>query len=185
MSPTSLPEERLVLALREHRSSDFSLLYDAYAPRLYGVLMRLVKDPALAEDLLQDAFVKIWQNSTYYNPDQGRLFTWVVAIARNVALDELRAQKVRRAKSTTMGDHSEKTVQPGIDQGMVHQSLLNQVAPKHRAIVELMYYQGYTGQEVATTLKMPLGTVKTRARLALQQLKVYLRHDIRYYRAIG
>lgn len=183
MNLTSPVEEHLVLALRQHRSADFALIYDAYASTLYGVLVRLVKDPVWAQDLLQDTLVKIWLNSGCYNPDQGRLFTWIVTIARHVALDALRAQKTRRASSLIMGNSSEKVTHPGVGQRMDHQSLLNQLAPLHRDVIELLYYQGYTGQEVATRLNMPLGTVKTRARLALQQLKVYFRQDIDHYQA--
>jgi RNA polymerase sigma-70 factor (ECF subfamily) len=183
MNPTSTTEERLVMALREHRSAGFSLLYDAYAPALYRVVLQLVKDPVWAQDLLQDTFVKIWLNNQCYDPGQGRLFTWIVTIARNVALDALRTQKVRRAKSQTIGEASEKITHPRLGEGMVHQSLLSQLAPKHRDIVELLYYRGYTGQEVATTLNLPLGTVKTRARLALQQLKVFFSQDIHHYQA--
>ncbi len=183
MNATSTQEERLVLALRQRHSSGFSHLYDAYAPALYGVILRLVKDPAWAEDLLQDTFVKIWLNHERYDSVQGHLFNWMVRIARNVALDALRAQKVRRVWSETIGHDDETITHPTLHEGMVHHSLLSQLAPKYQAIVELLYYRGYTGQEVATALNLPLGTVKTRAHLALQQLKLLFSQDIRYYQA--
>lgn len=95
MNPNATSENQLVRVLQDHRPADFSLLYNAFSPSLYGVLLRLADDTSRAEDLLQDAFVKIWTSSHSYDPQQGRLFTWVLAITRNLALSERRARKVR------------------------------------------------------------------------------------------
>lgn len=95
MNATLPTEIHLVRALQRHRSADFTLLYDAYAPALYGMLLRLVQDPACAENLLQEAFVKIWSNYQNYDPQRGRLFSWLFAITRNLALDELKAKGIR------------------------------------------------------------------------------------------
>ncbi|GAB4003848.1 sigma-70 family RNA polymerase sigma factor [Spirosoma sp. KCTC 42546] len=181
MNATSQTETSFVLALQTHRSSDFSLLYNAYAPALYGVLLRLVNDPARAEDLLQDAFVKIWSNSHQYDPKQGRLFTWLLTITRNIAMDELRARKVQVKAASYLYEQSEQTTVANVPEGPVHGSLLNHLAPKYRAVVELMYYRDYTSQEAADQLKIPVGTVKTRIRTALQQLKVHFNQDIHHY----
>jgi RNA polymerase sigma factor (sigma-70 family) len=183
MNVTSPTEEILVCALQNHRSTDFTLIYDAYSPALYGVLLRLVKDSARAEDLLQDAFVKIWSTSQSYNPKQGRLFTWLLTITRNLAMDELRARKVRATASTYIYDRSSEAVGTDVAEGTVHHSLLSHLEPKHRAVVELMYYRDYTSQEAADMLKLPLGTVKTRVRTALQQLKHFFYQDIQHYYA--
>ncbi|AUD06848.1 RNA polymerase sigma factor [Spirosoma pollinicola] len=181
MSSTSSTEEALVDNLRTHQSADFSRLYAAYAPALYGVLLRLVKDPARAEDLLQDAFIKIWLNRQHYDPAQGRLFTWLLTITRNVALDELRTKK-KQLKASGYGYHqSDSVVLPTLIEGPLKGSLVSSLAPIYRAVVELMYYKGLTSQEAATHLKLPLGTVKTRARTALQQLKAQFRQDIQHY----
>lgn len=171
------------MALQQRRPADFSLLYDAYAPALYRVILGLVNDTAWAEDLLQDTFIKVWLNSQCYDPGQGRLFAWMVTIARNVALDALRAQKARRARSRDISDADEEITHPNVSQGVIQESLLSNLAPKHRTIVDLLYCQGYTSLEVATQLNMPLGTVKTRARFALQQLRTFFRQDIHYYQA--
>ncbi|MVM30324.1 sigma-70 family RNA polymerase sigma factor [Spirosoma sp. HMF4905] len=183
MNATYPTEELLVCALQNHRSADFSLLYDSYSPALYGVLLRLVKDPDRAEDLLQDAFIKIWSNSQNYNPKQGRLFTWLLTITRNLAMDELRARKVRATAATYIYAHEVDSTSPRFAEGMLHQSLLSQLAPKYQTVVELMYYRDYTSQEAADILKLPLGTVKTRMRAALQQLKQFFDQDIQHYHA--
>lgn len=181
MNVTSPTEETLVRALQNHQSTDFTLIYNSFAPALYGVLLRLVKDPERAEDLLQDAFVKVWSNSHTYNPKQGRLFTWLLTITRNLAMDELRARKVRAAASTYIYEHVTESMIPVLAEGMSQQSLLSSLSPKYQPIVELMYYRDYTSQEVADTLKLPLGTVKTRVRMALQQLRQFFNQDIQQY----
>lgn len=181
MNATVQTEVSFVSALQTHRSADFSLIYNAYAPALYGVLLRLVNDQARAEDLLQDAFVKIWSNSHLYDPKQGRLFTWLLTITRNIAMDELRARKVQAKAASYIYDRSEQVTTASVPEGTVHVSILNHLAPKYRAVVELMYYRDYTSQEAAEQLKIPIGTVKTRVRSALQQLKVHFNQDIHHY----
>ncbi len=183
MNATAQTEVKFVAALQKHRSTDFTLLYDAYAPALYGVLLRLVNDSVQAEDLLQDAFVKIWSNSHQYDPSQGRLFTWLLTITRNVAMDELRSRKVQQKATNYLLERSESTTPTKVVEGMVDQSLLATLAPKYQAVVELIYYKDYTSQEAADVLKLPQGTVKTRMRSALRQLKEYFNQDIHHYRA--
>lgn len=183
MKSTFSTEEALVNALQTHQSTDFSRLYTAYAPALYGVLLRLVNDPIRAEDLLQDAFVKIWLNSHHYNPAQGRLFTWLLTITRNVAMDELRARKVHSKANTDWYNQSDQAVLPDLIEGPLKGLLISSLAPNYRAVVELMYYRGFTSQEAAAKLKLPLGTVKTRIRTALRHLKVHFSQDIQHYLA--
>ncbi|GAB3783916.1 sigma-70 family RNA polymerase sigma factor [Spirosoma horti] len=183
MNLSDQTEMRLVRALLDPTSTSFALLYDAYSPALYGVLLRLVHDQARAEDLLQDAFIKIWSNREHFDPKQGRLFTWLLTITRHVALDELRAQKVRTAASTYMYDRSDKEVRPALPEGKVDRALLSHLAPKYQAVVELMYYRDYTSLEAAEKLELPLGTVKTRVRKAIQELRSHFRNDIYHYQA--
>lgn len=176
-------ELRLTNALLDSTSTSFTLLYEAYSPALYGVLLRLVHDQARAEDLLQDAFIKIWSNRHNFDPKQGRLFTWLLTITRHVALDELRARKVRTTANTYIYSRSDREVKPALPEGKVDQPLLSHLAPKYRAVVELMYYRDYTSQEIAEKLKLPLGTVKTRIRKAMQELRFHFKKDIYHYQA--
>ncbi|AKD57036.1 RNA polymerase sigma factor [Spirosoma radiotolerans] len=183
MNLSDQTEVRLVSALLDPTSTSFALLYDAYSPALYGVLLRLVHDQARAEDLLQDAFIKIWSNREHFDPKQGRLFTWLLTITRHVALDELRAQKVRTIANAYIYDCSDKEVRPVFSEGKVNQTLVSHLAPKYQAVIELMYYRNYTSQEVADKLKLPVGTVKTRARKAMQELRLHFKKDIDHYQA--
>lgn len=183
MNLSDQTEMRLVRALLDPTSTSFALLYDAYSPALYGFLLRLVHDQARAEDLLQDAFIKIWSNREHFDPKQGRLFTWLLTITRHVALDELRARKVRTVASTYIYDRSDREVRPALPEGKVDRTLVSHLAPKYQAVMELMYYRDYTSQEVADKLKLPVGTVKTRVRKAMQALRSHFRNDIHHYQA--
>lgn len=185
MKTKTLTEEQLVLALQGHLPADFAKLYEAYSAALYGVLLRLVKDSDLAKDLLQDAFLKIWSNSQNYDPRQGRLFTWLLTITRHVAMDELRARKIRSTASTYLYEHDDQHVQPQVNAGMLDRALLSPLAPVYQTVVELMYYRNYTGQEAAAYLQIPLGTVKTRVRKALQDLKTHFNADIKHYQGFS
>lgn len=111
MNATLPTEVHLIRALHQHQSADFIQLYDAYAPALYGMLLRLVKDPACAENLLQEAFVKIWSTSRRYDPQQGRLFSWMIAITRNLALDELNAQGIRPLERSYRHERPTESIQ--------------------------------------------------------------------------
>ena len=176
-------ELRLTNALLDSTSASFALLYEAYSPALFGVLLRLVHDKARAEDLLQDAFIKIWSNRQNFDPKQGRLFTWLLAITRHIALDELRARKVRTNASMYIYNSSDKEVKPSLPEGKLNQPLLSHLAPKYQTVMELVYYRNYTSQEAAEVLKLPVGTVKTRIRKAMQELRLHFRKDIYHYQA--
>lgn len=175
-------ETNLVRDLQAKRSSAYKDLYDSYSPALFGVLLRMVKDRDQAEDLLQDTFIRVWSNIHRYDASQGRLFTWLINIARNLALDDLRAQKVRAVAATYISERSDGITSPTFKGGMLYQTLTANLEPKYRQIVDLLYFRDYKLQEVADELKIPLGTVKTRYRMALQQLKRTFKQDIYHYR---
>ena len=180
----SIPETEahLVRGLQAQQDTAFTSLYDAYAPTLYGVLLKLVGDKTSAEDLLQNTFIRIWTNFHRYDPGQGRLFTWLLTITRNVALNELRNRKLQAQIRTYMYEQTNEWTYPILPEGMVNQSLFALLTPKYRQIVELVYIQGWTKQEIAQELNLPLGTVKTRFRMGLQELKQVFNKDIYQYR---
>ena len=174
--PPPIPEDELVAALRTRSQKAYSILYDNYAPTLLGIICKVVKNSDDAENLLQDTFVKVWKNIESYDAGKGRLFTWLLNIARNTAINFLRSQRsIEQTDIQTLADgvYTERnTITDAINVG--HIGITDTVArldPKLRQIIDLIYFEGYTQQEVADNLKMPLGTVKTRTRMALQQLK--------------
>ena len=169
-------EEELVLLLKNESRDAFNYLYKQYAAVLYGVINKVVYDEQTAQDVLQDVFVKIWNNIAQYNPQKGRLYTWMINIARNSAIDKLRSKgEIMKGKIQT-GDDIVNTMERGqnTEQRTDTIGLRKMVAglkPEYEAIVSLAYFKGYTLDEISKTLEVPLGTVKTRMRHAIQQLR--------------
>jgi RNA polymerase sigma factor (sigma-70 family) len=163
------------LARRDQQA--FQWLYDQYSPALYGVVLRIVREEEQAQDLLQDIFVKIWKSLSAYDPSKGRLFTWMLNIARNTAIDSLRARKTQPfgairtdEENVHIVDRQHQTEQPNPEHIGI-QEVVNQLRPDRKQLIDLVYFGGYTHEEAAEELKLPLGTVKTRIRAALQELK--------------
>lgn len=163
-------------ALRAGDRDAFAYLYDNYSAALYGILNKMLRDEAAAEDLLQEAFVKIWRNLPKYDSTKGRLFTWLLNVTRNLAIDRMRSRSFGEAKQTST---LESTQLRGSGDGEIIASpdvaivraRIAQMKPEHRAPLELVYFSGYTQAEAAEALEVPLGTIKTRLRTALQQLR--------------
>ncbi|GAB4033976.1 RNA polymerase sigma factor [Spirosoma gilvum] len=171
-----IPEDELVAALKLRSQKAYSALYDKYAPTLLGIICRVVKNTDDAENLLQDTFVKVWKNIDSYDAGKGRLFTWLLNIARNTAINFLRSQRsFEQTDIQTIADgvYTERNTLSDV-LNISHIGLgdtVSRLDPKLRQMIDLIYFEGYTQQEVADKLNMPLGTVKTRTRMALQQLK--------------
>jgi RNA polymerase sigma factor (sigma-70 family) len=172
----SLSEEELVLALRNREKIAIEALYDMYSSSLYGVISRIITDTAVAEDLLQETFVKIWHSFSAYSAEKGRLFTWMVNIARNLAIDKIRSKDFKNQSknqelenNVTFIDERQHTVYNPELLGV--KDLVGTLKADQRSIVELVYFKGYTHVEAADELGVPLGTIKTRLRMAIMQLR--------------
>ncbi|BAU52075.1 RNA polymerase sigma factor [Mucilaginibacter gotjawali] len=172
----SLTEEELVLALRNREKIAIEALYDMYSASLFGVVSRIVVDTATAEDLLQETFVKIWHSFSGYSTEKGRLFTWMVNIARNLAIDKLRSKDFKNQNknqelenNVTFIDEQRNTVYKPELLGI--KELVETLKPEQKLILDLVYFKGYTHVEAADELGIPLGTIKTRLRMAIQQLR--------------
>jgi RNA polymerase sigma factor (sigma-70 family) len=174
-------EEVLLEKLKQRDQQAFQWLYDQYSAALFGVILKVVREEEQARDVLQDSFVKIWRNLDSYDPNKGRLFTWLLNVARNAAIDALRASVANNKPSTA------KTIHPDTD--TVHlvdrqqstppvnsdhiglKEVVETLRPERKQLIDLVYFGGYTHEEAAEELGLPLGTVKTRIRSALQELK--------------
>lgn len=173
-----LIDERLVYGFINKKKETFSDLYEAYAPFVYKLLVRWVKDEELAADLLQDTFVKVWVKANSFDPTLGSLYTWVTIIAKRLTLTALKSQQVHVQIDQSIYPQSVSQHLVGIVYNYKETLPLSQLAPKYKEIIQLLYYQSYTLQEIADHLRLPLGTVKTRHRVALQQLKCHYKSDI-------
>ena len=172
----SLSEEELVLALGNREKVAIEALYDMYSASLYGVISRIVIDTPTAEDVLQETFVKIWNSFSSYSADKGRLFTWMVNIARNLAIDKIRSKDFKnQAKNhelennVTFIDEQRNTVYKPELMGI--KDLVATLKPEQKSILDLVYFKGYTHVEAAEELGIPLGTIKTRLRMAIIELR--------------
>lgn len=174
----NLSEEELVQALHRHEKVAAEALYDMYSPSLYGVIFRVVNDEATAEDVLQETFVKIWNSSGSYSADKGRLFTWMMNIARNLAIDKVRSKDFRNQfknqelenNVSVIDEQSSTAYKPEL---LGVKDLVEKLRPEQKSILDLIYFKGYTHTEAAEELGIPLGTIKTRLRTAIQQLRKF------------
>lgn len=172
-------EEELIVSLQQRDQQAFSYLYDNYAPALNGVIFRLVEDKELAEDILQEAFVKIWGNFHQYDSSKGRLFTWMINLTRNLTIDTLRSKNYKKQQKISSDENSVSNLSDNysgaekFDNIGLRKSLEN-LKPEQKIIIELAYFSGYTQDEIAKEIGIPLGTVKTRMRTAIIELRKML-----------
>lgn len=173
---TTYQEGELVDLLKGKDDQAFSYLYDNYAGALYGVVKQIVTDAETGNDVLQEVFVNIWRKIDSYDPSKGRLFTWMLNIARNAAIDKTRSKNYQQSmRQQPLEDHelSHPVVRPGYDDYGLKKVMLK-LKDEQRLLVDLSYYQGFTHEQIAKALNIPLGTVKTRLRTALTQLRTML-----------
>ncbi len=174
-------EDELVQMLQQQDQQAFSYLYDNYAPALNGVIFRLVEDKALAEDILQEVFVKIWNNFSSYNKSKGRLFTWMINLTRNLAIDTMRSKGYKKQGKISGDENSVSNIQDNsfsINQfdSMGIRDQLKNLKPDQRVVIDLAYFNGFTQDEIAKQIGIPLGTVKTRMRTAILELRKILQY---------
>lgn len=172
-------EEDLVLLLQSKDQQAFAYLYDNYSGALNGIIYRMVEDRELAEDILQEAFVKIWNNFTSYDTGKGRLFTWMLNLTRNLTIDTLRSKsykkqgKISNDENSVSNLTSDNNAAERFDAMGIRKQLVN-LKPDQRKIIDLAYFNGYTQDEISKELDVPLGTVKTRMRTAIIELRKML-----------
>jgi RNA polymerase sigma-70 factor (ECF subfamily) len=169
-------EGELIHLLKKGDEQAFSYLYDNYAGALYGIVKQIVTDLDVANDVLQEVFVSIWRKIDSYDPVKGRLFTWMLNIARNAAIDKTRSKNYQQALRQQPIDDNELShpvVRPGYDDYGLKKVILK-LKDEQRLLIDLSYYQGFTHDQIAKALNIPLGTVKTRLRTAVTQLRTML-----------
>ncbi len=175
-------EEELVALLQNKDQQAFAYLYDNYSAALNGVIYRLVEDRELAEDILQEAFVKIWNNFASYDTTKGRLFTWMLNITRNLTIDTLRSKGYKKQAKISSDENSvsnftdDNRMAERFDALGLRKQLAN-LKPEQRSIIDLAYFNGYTQDEISKELGVPLGTVKTRMRSAIIELRKMLEYS--------
>jgi RNA polymerase sigma-70 factor (ECF subfamily) len=166
---STFSEEELVNSLQAHSPQAFASLYDHYSASMLGIIHTMVKNMDEAENLLQDAFIKVWKNIHRYDSKKGRLFTWLLRSRENIMKIEI--------PNTENIVYTQRLVTEPKEVNYIGLSkVVEKLDEKHRLVINLIYFWGYTQQEVAERLDLPLGTVKTRTRTALQILKTQLKN---------
>lgn len=176
---TSTSEDILVASLKDGDPSSIQQLYKMYAPSLNGIIKRIIKYDEVAEDVLQDTFVKIWKSIHQYDATKGRLFTWMANVAKNMAIDQVRSKAHINASKTDdiyempigLIEH-QSYFSPNMETIGLKQLIANLKADQQQ-IIELIYFKGFTHVQVAEMLNIPLGTIKTKLRLAILKLRKY------------
>jgi len=171
--PAKQQTDILVLQLQNGNEKAFATLYDMYSDALYGLILKIVRDEDQAQDVLQDAFVTIWKKANNYSAEKGSFFTWMLNICRNRSIDALRKDKRVHAHQEEMkaSDSIEHTTKGMNIDTIGLQELVGKLSSEEQLIIDYLYFRGYTQQEASDELGIPLGTIKTRVRNAMTQLK--------------
>jgi RNA polymerase sigma factor (sigma-70 family) len=171
-----MAEDKLIEAIQMKSRAGAVALYDMYSHTLYGIIVRIVKHKEMAEDICQEAFIKIWDSIGKYNVSKGRLFTWMSCLARNMAKDALRSRQYHEyVNTTTLEDHVEDKDKNRLNifntDTLGVKRWTEKLHKDQKDIIDLIYFKGYTHMEVATELDVPLGTVKSRCRKGISILR--------------
>ncbi len=169
-------EDELTYALKKHDGIAFEYLYNNYKGALFTVIKQIIAESEIAEDVLQDAFITAWKNIDKYDPTKGRLFTWLFNVTRNCAINTTRSKNYKsQQRNDSLDDYVINRGERGESSFQVnHIGLRKQVHSlrvDYKNVLELSYFKGYTHEEIAKILNIPSGTVKTRLRNALIELR--------------
>jgi len=184
-----LSDEELMARLAYRDIKAFETLYERYGTLVYSTALRVMGDTQLAEDIAQETFLRLWRTPEHYVPERGRFGTWLLSATRNRAIDYVR-QRGRRWKRevTTEGPQKEPVATKMADPAFIAQlsdvrrrvrEALQTLTAEQGQVIEMAYYGGYTQQEIASLLKQPLGTIKTRIRLGMQKLRAALAAELK------
>ena len=164
-------EEILVARLLARDEQALRILHDRYAKNLFTVIVRLVHDESLAQDVMQEGLLKVWLSIASYDAARGRLFTWMVRVCCNRAIDALRSPRYRfhsGTKSLEVGGAQRAVAPTSFNPEHIGlRELTLRLKPRQREVIDLLYFGGCTQAETAEQLGIPVATVKTRARAAL------------------
>lgn len=166
-------EQNIVLLLEKGDATAINLLYENYADSLYGVILKVTNNEELAQDALQETFVKIWKNAKKYDSKKAKLFTWLYRIAKNTAIDKLRSHNNKFDKEVQI-DKSNVYILPTSNLNQDVLDLREHVArldEKYQIVIKALFFEGMTQQEASEELDIPLGTIKSRLKIGLRELK--------------
>ncbi len=171
-------DAELVARLQRRDPQALAELYDRYGRLVYSLIVRVVRDGALAEDLVQETFLRVWNRAQGFDAQRGALGPWLLAVARNRAIDYLRSASGRERNAVELEEVDHPSLYTDMerdilasDKARMIRAALEKLAPNQRQVIELAYFEGLTQTEMAERMGQPLGTVKTWVRTALKNLR--------------
>ena len=173
-------ESWLVKALKEKNNAAYHQLYKHYKGSLFSIISNIIPETEVAEDVLQETFITVWKNIDKYDSGKGRLFTWLLNLARNTAINKLHSKNYRNSlKNDDITNFVNDGETMAAKEMNINQIGLRQEVRKlkedQKNVLELFYFNGFTQEEISKALKIPLGTVKTRLRMAIIELRKHIR----------
>jgi RNA polymerase sigma-70 factor (ECF subfamily) len=179
-TPPALSDEELVALLHADPQRGIAALYDRFGRLVFSVALRIVQDHGAAEEITQDVFLGCWRHIDAYQSRRGSMAAWLLAIAHNRAIDELRSRRGSEARRSTPYDELRHVAHGDLFENALLRDdvrrALADLPPAQREVIELIYWRGLTRREVAEQLELPLGTVHTRLRLGMEKLRTLLDH---------
>ena len=172
-----------LLALTARKDAEaFARLYDLYSSRVYGLALRILRNEAQAEEILQEIFITLWEKAEQFDGVRGGALSWLMTMCRNRCIDRLRRDKrFEKVQGSLVEDprlYQSEAAENVADQNEVRSLInkaLDKLAPGRRVLIELAYFQGLSRSQIAAELEMPLGTVKSRIRAAMGELREFLK----------
>jgi RNA polymerase sigma-70 factor (ECF subfamily) len=166
-------EKEIVSLLQRGDKKAIHLLYENYADALYGVIKKIIADEDTAQDVLQESFVKIWRYSKKYDATKAKLFTWLYRIAYNTAIDKARSLKTKIDNEVQIETSSVyKITSNELNQDVLDiKKHLDTLDEKYQIVLHALFFEGMTQQEASEELDIPLGTIKSRLKIGLRELK--------------
>jgi RNA polymerase sigma-70 factor (ECF subfamily) len=184
---TRYDDTALMSLIARSQEGALAQLYDRYSRLVFSLAFTIVRDQATAEEITLDVFMRVWQKAATYRPEQAKVSTWLTHIARNHAIDVLRRQSSRPEQNTvpwddkvSFSDSPTQGLQSSMEESLQSERIRNALAalpPEQRQVLFMAYFEGYTQTRIAESLRQPLGTIKTRIRLAMQKLRDLLREE--------
>lgn len=161
---------QLITNLQQGDKNALYTLYDRYSAAIYGVIIRMCKKEDVAQDILQESFIKIWKSINQYNSDKGRFYTWAYRIAKNTTLNELRKSK-SLIQTEDLSVYTEKETEEANETYPEINGMIKTLDSHHQEAIELVYFKGYTHRQAHKEMGIPLGTFKSYIRQALSKLR--------------
>ena len=166
----------IILSMQQGDEGSFSQLYDMYNEAIFGIIYSIVLDKAIAQEVLQDVFIKIWNKRTAYDVNKGRFFTWILNIARNTSIDQIRSKAFKNEKKNLSTSNfvdilkTSDSLNSRMD-ALGIKKFIDKLKPTCVSIIDLLFFKGFTQVDAAKELDIPLGTLKTRNRNCLKELR--------------